>query len=235
MNGTVIVTWPRSGSTRAELLDRAEDVVPAAGVQRAAVVAQLVEDRVHLERRQDRLDQHGAADRAATGSRAPPRRARTPGPRARPRRGSRASGGRSTARCRARAARARCGRTRARSRRARPRPALAVDGARAARRGASRAAGRRASRSRRSARSASRASRARSCGAPRRGGSRCPSTTFVQVGEHASSKSHMKTRAPELSALIIILRSGGPVISQRRSRRSGGAGATFQPSPAPSR
>ena len=39
----------------------------------------------------------------------------------------------------------------------------------------------------------------------------------------------MKTRAPELSALIIIFRSGGPVISQRRSRRSGGAGATFQP------
>ena len=36
----------------------------------------------------------------------------------------------------------------------------------------------------------------------------------------------MKTRAPELSALIIILRSTGPVISQRRSRRSAGAGAT---------
>ena len=36
----------------------------------------------------------------------------------------------------------------------------------------------------------------------------------------------MKTRAPELSALIIILRSTGPVISQRRSRRSAGASAT---------
>ena len=36
----------------------------------------------------------------------------------------------------------------------------------------------------------------------------------------------MKTRAPELSALIIILRSTGPVISQRRSRRSAGAAAT---------
>ena len=35
----------------------------------------------------------------------------------------------------------------------------------------------------------------------------------------------MKTRAPELSALIIILRSTGPVISQRRSRRSAGASA----------
>ena len=33
----------------------------------------------------------------------------------------------------------------------------------------------------------------------------------------------MNTRAPEFSALIIILRSTGPVISQRRSRRSAGA------------
>ena len=48
------------------------------------------------------------------------------------------------------------------------------------------------------------------------------------VGEFASSKSAMKTRAPELSALIIILRSAGPVISQRRSRRSAGAGAIRQ-------
>ena len=36
----------------------------------------------------------------------------------------------------------------------------------------------------------------------------------------------MKTRAPELSALIIILGSAGPVISTRRSSRSAGAGAT---------
>ena len=38
----------------------------------------------------------------------------------------------------------------------------------------------------------------------------------------------MNTFAPELSALMIILRSTGPVISTRRSCRSGGAGATFQ-------
>ena len=56
----------------------------------------------------------------------------------------------------------------------------------------------------------------------------CPWTTFSHVGELASSKSAMKTRAPELSALIIILRSTGPVISQRRSRRSSGADATRQ-------
>ena len=36
----------------------------------------------------------------------------------------------------------------------------------------------------------------------------------------------MNTLAPELSALIIILGSAGPVISTRRSSRSAGAGAT---------
>ena len=48
-----------------ELLDQAEDVVPAPGVQRGDVVAKLVEDLVHLERREHGLDQHGRADRAA--------------------------------------------------------------------------------------------------------------------------------------------------------------------------
>ena len=42
---------------------------------------------------------------------------------------------------------------------------------------------------------------------------------FAQVGEFASSKSAMKTFAPELSALMIILRSTGPVISTRRSQQ----------------
>ncbi len=45
---------------------------------------------------------------------------------------------------------------------------------------------------------------------------------FSQVGEFASSKSAMKTLAPELSALITILRSTGPVISTRRSAISCG-------------
>ena len=56
----------------------------------------------------------------------------------------------------------------------------------------------------------------------------CPSTRFCQVGEHESSRSAMKTRAPELRALIIIFRSTGPVISTRRSFRSAGAAATCQ-------
>ena len=55
-----------------------------------------------------------------------------------------------------------------------------------------------------------------------------PPITFAQVGLSASSRSAMNTRAPELSALIIILVSAGPVISTRRSSRSGGAGATRQ-------
>ena len=38
----------------------------------------------------------------------------------------------------------------------------------------------------------------------------------------------MKTRAPELRALIIIFGSAGPVISTRRSSRSAGARATRQ-------
>ena len=38
----------------------------------------------------------------------------------------------------------------------------------------------------------------------------------------------MNTRAPELRALIIILRSTGPVISTRLSLRSAGGGATCQ-------
>src|SRR5882672_11919417 len=48
-----------------ELLDEAEDVVPAAAVQAGGVVLQLVENLVHLERGENRLDQDGRADRAA--------------------------------------------------------------------------------------------------------------------------------------------------------------------------
>ena len=47
-----------------ELLDRAEDVVPATGVQPGRVVAQFVEDLLHLEGGEDRLDQHRGPDAA---------------------------------------------------------------------------------------------------------------------------------------------------------------------------
>ena len=53
-------------------------------------------------------------------------------------------------------------------------------------------------------------------------------TALPHVGELASSKSAMKTLAPELSALMTIFRSTGPVISTRRSSRSRGMGATVQ-------
>ena len=46
-----------------ELLDDAEDVVPPTGVEPGGVIAQLVEDLVHLERRKDRLDEDGRLDR----------------------------------------------------------------------------------------------------------------------------------------------------------------------------
>ena len=42
-----------------------EDVVPAAGVEPAGVLAQLVEDLLHLERGRECLDQHGGPERAA--------------------------------------------------------------------------------------------------------------------------------------------------------------------------
>ena len=53
---------------------------------------------------------------------------------------------------------------------------------------------------------------------------RWPSMQLLQVGELASSKSAMKTLAPEFNALITILRSVGPVISTRRSSSSSGIG-----------
>jgi hypothetical protein len=55
-----------------------------------------------------------------------------------------------------------------------------------------------------------------------------PCTMLAHVGDDASSQSAMNTFAPELSALMIILRSSGPVISTRRSSRSAGSGATRQ-------
>ena len=52
----------------AELLDEREDVVPAAAVEPRAVLAQLVQDLVHLEGCEDGLDQHRGADRLYYGS-----------------------------------------------------------------------------------------------------------------------------------------------------------------------
>src|SRR5262245_30987700 len=51
-----------------ELLDEAENVVPAPAVQTRSVLAQFVEDLVHLERCQNCLDQNGSANRAPLNS-----------------------------------------------------------------------------------------------------------------------------------------------------------------------
>ena len=48
-----------------EFLDEAEDIVPAPAVEAGGVLAQLVEDLVHLEGGENRLDQHRSLDRAA--------------------------------------------------------------------------------------------------------------------------------------------------------------------------
>src|SRR5215210_4642184 len=55
-----------------------------------------------------------------------------------------------------------------------------------------------------------------------------PPTMLLQVGELESSKSGMKPEAPELSALMTILRLVGPVISTLRLPRSSGSGAICQ-------
>src|SRR4029078_12108556 len=49
----------------AELLDGAEDVIPASRVEAGGMMAQLVEYLVHLEGGENRLDQHRRPDRAA--------------------------------------------------------------------------------------------------------------------------------------------------------------------------
>ena len=54
------------------------------------------------------------------------------------------------------------------------------------------------------------------------------SSMLCQVGQLASSKSAIQQLAPELSAFMVILRSGGPVSSTRLSCRSSGIGAIFQ-------
>ncbi|ABY21927.1 hypothetical protein RSal33209_0171 [Renibacterium salmoninarum ATCC 33209] len=55
-----------------------------------------------------------------------------------------------------------------------------------------------------------------------------PWMTFRQLGVEESSMSASQTFAPEFSALMVILRSTGPVISTRRSTRTGAGGATRQ-------
>ena len=89
----------------AELLDHAEEVVPAPRVQPRRVRPELVEDLVHLEGGEDRLDQHGRADRSRARAPARPGRARTRGSTGAPPGATRAWADRSRGRSRSRQAR----------------------------------------------------------------------------------------------------------------------------------
>ena len=122
----------------AEVLHDREQVVPAARVEPGGVVAQLVEDLVHLVRGGDRLDQHGGADGALRDAECSPGRRRTRRSTAALRGATRSWAGRSTGPCRGRSGAARCGRSTARSRPGRRGPARRPRSG-AARRGASRA------------------------------------------------------------------------------------------------
>ena len=191
------------------------------------MVAQLVEDLVHLEGGGDGLDQHGGPDRAPVQAEGVLGREHDvvpqPGLEMALQLGqvevrARIPGTGSPGRCGTRTARSRTGwPTSARRRRGSASPA-----------GASPGAARPGWRSRRPG--------GRSCPAvtssivPRTASCRLtwPAMTLSQVGELASSKSAMKTLAPELRALIIILRSTGPVISTRRSASGLGASGTVQ-------
>ena len=212
----------------AELLDRAEQVVPAARVEPRGVLAQLVQDLVHLERGVDRLDEDGRPDRAARDAQ------RFLGvdehlvPQARL------------------VVRLELGEVEVRARAAARALGGVVEQVQAGveQRGGDRLAvdedvGLDQVPAARSDEQASRAARRggttcppadSNASVPRTASARaaCPPTTFAQLGDSASSRSAMNTRAPELSALIIIFGSAGPVISTRRSSRSAGAGATDQ-------
>ena len=212
---------------RPELLDHREDVVPAARVERRRVRPERVEDLVHLEGGEDRLDRGPSRAPSPAGCRPSPAPARTRRSRAAPPRATRASAGRGTApSLRSSSSAPLC---QSQSPKSKSDPDTGSPSTSTCRSGRCQPRGR--------ITSVAISSFRRYCFSPvsssisRRTASRtlrCPSTTFVHVGEDASSKSAMKTRAPELSALIIILRSTGPVISTRRSSRPGGAGGTRQ-------
>ena len=52
----------------AEFLDETENVIPAPAVEPGGMLAQFVQDFVHLKRRENRFDQHRGADRPARNS-----------------------------------------------------------------------------------------------------------------------------------------------------------------------
>ena len=231
MNGTAIVTWPRSGNDEgrvvAEPLDDAEEVVPAAGVQarRRARAARTGSRPSRTRRGWSRSGRSPGSSRAGCPS-AAWRVEEHVVPEARLEVATRAWAGRGRGRSRAPAPRPRRGTGTARRRTGWPTSAR-------------RRRGRwRSSRCQPRGRTSERGRRARPAGRPCPRATRTSSVAADGVaerhlaaddvrpasGDRASSRSAMNTRAPELRALIIIFGSAGPVISTRRSSRSGGAG-----------
>ena len=64
-HGDLRAVGEEDGGVGGELFDEGEDVVPAAAVEAGGVVAELVEDLVHLEGGEDGFDEDGGADGAA--------------------------------------------------------------------------------------------------------------------------------------------------------------------------
>ena len=64
-HGDSRAVWEDEVGVLAELLDDAEDVIPASAVKAGAVIPQLEDDLVHLEGGQDSLDQDCASDGAS--------------------------------------------------------------------------------------------------------------------------------------------------------------------------
>ena len=103
-----------------KFLDEAEDVIPAAAIQPRRVLAQFIENLIHLEGREDGFDQHGALMLACRQTDLLLRAEKDVVPQAAPPDGSPSSAGRSTGRCRAPAVPWRCGKSRDRNRRSTP-------------------------------------------------------------------------------------------------------------------
>ncbi len=227
-----IVTCRRSGTIQSpcafSVLMQREDVVPAAAVERHDVVAQLVQDLVHLERGPQRLDQHRDLDRLLRNLQRVLRvvEDRVPQPRLEVRLHLRQVEVRAGAVLEQRPWR--CGRSTGAKSTMPPGAGLPSIRRCFSRAGASRADARSAWRSRWLSLYSLPSGEVKSI--LRRTASRrliWPSIISSQVGLAESSKSAMKHFAPELSALMIILRSTGPVISTRRSCRSAGMPAIF--------
>ena len=71
-HGDLRAVGQEDGGVGGELFDEGEDVVPAAAVEAGGVLAELVEDLVHLEGGEDGFDENGALGWCRAGCRGAP-------------------------------------------------------------------------------------------------------------------------------------------------------------------